>query len=145
MRRPGTDKSLRASAMPDDHTGAPWAGPWGAALVGLGVAVGAIGTHYLDGRIPVARQATLDTAVLYQFVSGLGLLLVAALARSRAGQSSIWFRWAARSLLWGSVLFCGSLYVLIAGGPGFMGAVAPLGGAGMIAGWVLLAVALART
>lgn len=109
-------------------------------MVGLGVAIGALGAHYLAGRIPEAREATLDTAVLYQFVSGLGLLLLAALSRS--AQASRWFRWAARSLAAGAVLFCGSLYLLVAGGPGIMGAVAPLGGLAMIAGWALLALAL---
>lgn len=122
-----------------------WTGWSGAALVGLGVAIGALGAHYLAERVPAQRLATLDTAVLYQFVSGLGLLLIATLARHRDASRLRTFSWAGRSLLTGAILFCGSLYLLVVGGPGFMGAIAPLGGAAMIAGWVLLAVAIARS
>jgi len=123
-----------------------WAGVCGALLVGLGVAIGALGAHYLVGRIPVAREATLDTAVLYQFVTGLGLLLIAAFAHGgpTSDRSRRWLTWSARCLAAGALLFSGSLYVLVAGGPGIMGAVAPLGGGAMIAGWCLLALALAR-
>lgn len=123
-----------------------WAGVLGALLVGLGVAIGALGAHYLVGRIPVAREATLDTAVLYQFVSGLGLLLIAALANGNAVSAAAtrWLLWAARSLAVGVLLFSGSLYALVAGGPGIMGAVAPLGGVAMIAGWAALAVAVSK-
>ncbi|HZJ09016.1 MAG TPA: DUF423 domain-containing protein [Trueperaceae bacterium] len=150
---PARDDPARHEPAPHDpeppaadagSSGPAWAGFWGAVLVGLGVAVGALGTHFLVGRIPVAREATLAAAVRYQFVSGIGLLLIAALAKSPATGRSAWFRGAAVALLLGAVLFCGSLYVLIAGGPNAMGAVAPLGGAGMIAGWTLLAVALSR-
>lgn len=123
-----------------------WAGVLGALLVGLGVAIGALGAHYLVGRIPVAREATLDTGVLYQFVSGLGLLLIAALANGHAVSAAAtrWLLWAARSLAVGVLLFSGSLYALVAGGPSIMGAVAPLGGVAMIAGWAALAVAVSK-
>lgn len=131
--------------MPDDSgRGVAWAGVWGAVLVGLAVAIGALATHYLTGRIPEAREATLDTAVRYQFVSGLGLLLLAALSRGRPASQRATFGRAALSLTAGALLFCGSLYLLVAGGPGLLGAVAPLGGFGMILGWGLLALALAR-
>jgi len=131
-----------ADAAGAEPGGVTWAGIWGAILVGLAVAIGALGTHYLVGRIPVAREATLDTAVRYQFVSGFGLLLLAALSRSQARSQRL-FHWSGVCLLVGALLFCGSLYLLVAGGPGLLGAVAPLGGAGMIGGWALLAAALA--
>jgi uncharacterized membrane protein YgdD (TMEM256/DUF423 family) len=43
--------------------------------------------------------------------------------------------------LLGSVLFPGALYALAFGGPRWMGAVAPIGGAAFILGWLALALA----
>ena len=39
----------------------------------------------------------------------------------------------------GIVFFCGSLYVMALGLPRILGAITPIGGALMIAGWLLLA------
>jgi len=145
------DESSRAAvsaARPSDRAatdGVVWAGVWGAVIIGLAVAIGALGTHYLSGRIPMAREGTFDTAVRYQFVSGFGLVLLAALSRGRAPRLLPAFQRAALSLASGALLFCGSLYLLVAGGPSVLGAVAPLGGAAMILGWALLALALRRT
>ena len=44
-------------------------------------------------------------------------------------------------LLVGSVLFPGALYALAFGGPRWMGAVAPIGGAAFIVGWLSLGLA----
>jgi uncharacterized membrane protein YgdD (TMEM256/DUF423 family) len=41
-------------------------------------------------------------------------------------------------------LFSGSLYALALTNAGWLGAVAPVGGAGMIAGWLCLAIGAAR-
>jgi uncharacterized membrane protein YgdD (TMEM256/DUF423 family) len=43
--------------------------------------------------------------------------------------------------LWvaGTVLFSGSLYALALGGPHWIGPITPLGGLGLIAGWVCAA------
>ena len=46
---------------------------------------------------------------------------------------------AGKLFLAGIVLFSGSLYVLTLGGIRWMGAVTPLGGVAMIAGWAVLA------
>jgi len=43
--------------------------------------------------------------------------------------------------LWGTVVFSGSLYALALGAPSALGAITPLGGVALIAGWVALALA----
>ena len=53
-------------------------------------------------------------------------------------------KWSGWLMLAGIVLFSGSLYVLALTGARWLGAVAPFGGAAFIAGWVLLALAVAR-
>jgi len=113
---------------------------YGAVLLAVGVALGAFGAHGLEGRLSTDRLATFETAVRYQLVHGVGLLALAALMRpaSRSAQ------WAGVVLAGGASLFALVLYLLALGGPRWLGAVAPLGGAGMIAGWLLVAVALLR-
>lgn len=106
----------------------------GALTVGLGVALGAFGAHGLTDLVTPARLDTFQTAVRYQIYSGLGLMLLGTFGfLGRAAPR------AALAVLTGTVVFCGSLYVLVAGGPSFMGAVAPVGGALMIGGWLVAA------
>lgn len=113
-------------------------------LLALAVAVGAFGTHTLSGMLTPQRLGTLDTAVRYQFIGGLGLLLVAALAPASGAAGAWLLRPAAALLLVGTVIFCGSLYGLVAGGPGWLGAIAPVGGAALIAAWSTVAFAYLR-
>ena len=108
---------------------------WGA----LGVALGAFGAHALEGALRPERLATFETAVRYQLLHALAAA-VAALAAERAPAS----RHAATLLLVGSAVFSGSLYALVASDLGLFGAIAPVGGATMIAGWLVLAVAAWR-
>ena len=44
----------------------------------------------------------------------------------------------------GAAVFAGSLYALAEGAPRWLGAVTPIGGVGMIAGWLWLAWSLGR-
>jgi len=72
--------------------------------------------------------------VRYQIYSGLGLMLLGLFGRLGRGAPR-----AALAVLAGTIIFCGSLYLLVAGAPGFFGAVAPVGGALMIGGWLVAA------
>ncbi len=55
-----------------------------------------------------------------------------------------WARWAGVLFAVGIVLFCGSLYILSLFDLRIMGALAPVGGAAFLAGWVCLGVAARR-
>lgn len=109
----------------------------GALLALLGVALGAFGAHLLEGAIPAARLDTFETAVRYQMYHALGLVALGALP-TRSWR-------AAPFLFWGSVVFSGSLYLLIATGVGWLGAVTPIGGVLQIIGWGLLLFNLTNT
>jgi uncharacterized membrane protein YgdD (TMEM256/DUF423 family) len=63
-----------------------------------------------------------------------GLHAVAALVALQFGH-----RRAAVVLLGGSMLFAASLYALALGAPRWAGAITPVGGIAMVAGWLLLA------
>ena len=105
----------------------------GALLAAIGVAAGAFGAHALRGRIDALSLQVFETGVRYQLIHALGVI-VAALAfeqRPRGALAAAGWLFAA-----GIVLFSGSLYGLALGGPKTLGAVAPLGGACFIAGWL---------
>lgn len=104
----------------------------GASLGFLGVAAGAFGAHALEARLSAERLATWELAVRYQLVHALALIGV-------AWAASHWSRfpatWAGAWLIGGTVLFCGTLYALSLGAPRWLGAVTPLGGIALLAGW----------
>jgi uncharacterized membrane protein YgdD (TMEM256/DUF423 family) len=103
--------------------------------------VGALAAHALKNSLRPDRYGVLQTAVLYQFVNALGLLVIGALATRPAHRA---LPVAADLLLAGVLLFCGSLYLLLCGAPRWLGVLTPIGGASLIAGWCLAAAALWR-
>jgi uncharacterized membrane protein YgdD (TMEM256/DUF423 family) len=104
----------------------------GALLAGLGVAFGAFGAHALKASLPPQALGWWQTGVQYQMWHALGLLLIGALPQARLGLP-------VALLGAGTILFSGSLYLMALTGARWLGAVTPLGGAAMIAGWALLA------
>ncbi len=104
-----------------------------------GVALGAFCAHALAGVFSAepARQATYETAVLYHLVHAAAL---AGAAFAVEAAPNRWTRSSGVLLALGIVLFSGSLYLLSVFGLRLMGAVAPLGGAALIAGWGALMV-----
>ena len=109
----------------------------------LAIALGAFGAHALRAWLPLQQMTIFETAVRYQLVHTLALLATALAMgqfpeRARALVQVAWL------FLLGIVLFSGSLYVLALTGARSLGAVTPFGGAAFIAGWVLLALAVAR-
>ncbi len=98
------------------------------------MALGAFGAHALDGLVRPERLITFETGVRYHLIHALAAALAASLAERIASASL-----AAGLLLAGSAVFSGSLYALVATDVGVFGAIAPIGGTSMIAGWLLLA------
>jgi uncharacterized membrane protein YgdD (TMEM256/DUF423 family) len=118
------------------------AGALGALLGFLAVALGAFGAHALRSRVPPALVETFETGVRYQMYHALALLACAWALDRHTGGAAGWAAAAAWLFLAGSVLFCGSLYVLTLSGARWWGAVTPLGGLAFLAGWACLAWAL---
>ena len=108
----------------------------GGVVCALAVAAGAFGAHALHDRLDPAALQIWETAARYLMYTGLGLLGIGAaqLQLPRAG-----FLLAVFALLAGGALFSGSLFGLALGGPRWLGAVTPVGGVGMIAGFLLFA------
>lgn len=108
-----------------------------AALLGAtGVGLGAFGAHGLGAVLEAnGRAATFDTAIHYQLIHALALLAAARLDEQHPSQWTLRAGWL---LILGVILFSGSLYLLSIFNLRFMGAVAPFGGASLIAGWASL-------
>ncbi len=102
-------------------------------LFGLvGVALGAFGAHGLQGRLTPPDMVIFETAVRYQMVHALALLVVA----WRTGQDpSTAARVAGWLLILGVAVFSGSLFFLVLTGPRWLGGVTPVGGVALLAGW----------
>ena len=98
----------------------------------LAVALGAFGAHGLHDVLEKnARLATWETAVLYHLTHAVVLLIVAGMRPLRA---AAWWL-----MLAGIVIFSGTLYVLALTNVKWLGAITPVGGVCLLAGWLALA------
>lgn len=108
----------------------------GAINMFIAVGAGAFGSHGLKKMLTPDMLAIWQTAVTYQMVHALGLLLIGLLLRNGFAPMLKLAGWL---MLAGIVLFSGSLYVLAFTGVRVLGAITPIGGLGFLAGWALLA------
>jgi uncharacterized membrane protein YgdD (TMEM256/DUF423 family) len=111
----------------------------GSLLGSIGVGLGAFGAHGLKARLSSERLDTFETGVRYQMYHALALL-AAAFAAQR-WPASAWPTAAGWLFLAGIAIFSGSLYLLVFTGKRWWGAVTPLGGVALIAGWACLVLA----
>ncbi len=107
----------------------------------IAVALGAFGAHGLKNRASVDQLAWWHTATEYFFYHALGLLAIGILMKIVPTLS---LKLPAGLLQLGIIIFCGSLYLMAMGAPRWFGAITPLGGLAMIAGWLSLAVIVTR-
>lgn len=119
-----------------------------AVLLGaLSVAAGAFGAHALKQMLNDKYLAIFETAVRYQFYHVFALIAVGILFRDFPNSYLVW---SGRLFCFGILIFSGSLYLMTLleamGQHGFkwLGAITPIGGLCLIAGWILLAIGLAH-
>ena len=113
----------------------PVTGPLGLGFLlgGIGVALSAFGAHALEGRISEASLSIFDTAARYHMLHAIVLLLVA-LVDARWPDPS--WKWVGGLMFGGTLVFSGTLYLLAVSGIGWLGAITPVGGTMLIAGWL---------
>jgi uncharacterized membrane protein YgdD (TMEM256/DUF423 family) len=100
----------------------------------VGVALGAFGAHALRDSLTAKELDWWRTAQEYQVWHALGLVLLGLLeSQGRRLALSGWL------FVVGTLVFSGTLYAMALGGPTWLGAVTPIGGASFIAGWIALA------
>lgn len=108
----------------------------------IAVATGAFGAHALRERLSPNMLAVFETGARYQMYHALALLAVAWAADRWGGALVAWSGWL---FVVGTVVFAGSLYALALTGHRWLGAVTPLGGVALLAGWACLIVGLLRS
>lgn len=109
----------------------------GAVLGLLGVVAGAFGAHALREAVSERDLEIWQTAAHYQQLHAAVLLGVAALGRDGFTKS---LRVAAVAFVVGILIFAGTLDAIVLGGPRVLGAVTPIGGLCLMAGWAALVV-----
>ena len=129
-------RSLRSPANPENPLNHPRIG---AITALLAVALGAFGTHLLRGGLDPAFSRTFETAVRYQFFHALALILVGLMQDRASARDRQTLGVAGFLFLAGTILFSGSLYFMSVTGASWVGAITPLGGAALLAGWVAFA------
>jgi uncharacterized membrane protein YgdD (TMEM256/DUF423 family) len=99
-----------------------------------GVLCGAFGAHILRGFLEESGTTQIwQTGVLYHLVHAVVLLVL-------SGWRPV-PRAAYNLILGGVIVFSGSLYALALTNFKWLGAITPIGGLGMLAGWLVLALA----
>lgn len=97
----------------------------------LGVALGAFGAHGLKSLLAHNGTASIwETAVFYHFIHTVMLFVLAGRKPFQAGP---WW-----CFLIGICIFSGSLYLLAATDILWLGAITPIGGLSLLAGWAWL-------
>ena len=113
----------------------------GAVSAALAVGLGAFGAHGLEERVEPSELEIWKTGVNYHFLHALGLILLGLFLGQRETRSPNSSSGGAAGwcLLLGSIIFAGTLYAMVLGGPRILGAITPIGGLLMIAGWLAFA------
>lgn len=108
----------------------------------LGVALGAFGAHALKSTLTANYSLeTYELAVRYQFYHAFALLVIGLLMERT---NSKWLGYSAICMTAGILLFSGSLYALAFKTGKMVAFVTPIGGAFLIAGWVLIVTSLTK-
>lgn len=113
-----------------------------AGLLGaIGVAAGAFGAHGLRDRVGARDLEIWQTGAHYQQLHAVVLLAVAIWTLSLEGRGLATNLHGVAMALFvaGITIFSGTLYAIVLGGPRALGAVTPIGGLCLIAGWLAIA------
>ena len=108
----------------------------GSILMAAGVLLGAFGAHALKTVLDAGQMEIFKTAVFYQVINALGLILIGTLGLQSPSRSKLFPSGAL--LTAGILLFSGSLYLITVNGMTGLSIVTPVGGICLVAGWIFL-------
>lgn len=98
----------------------------------LFVAISAFGAHALQGQLSIKQLAWFDTASLYQIIHALALIGLGLYSI----HSKLCLVFIGSLFLAGIIFFSGSLYIMVLGGPTYLGAITPIGGICFLVAWL---------
>jgi len=109
----------------------------GAILALLCVLFGAAGAHWLEALAEVDSKDTYETAVRFQMFHSLALVSIGLILNSKFTINRL-LRYSPIFILIGTIVFCGSLYLISLSSLKWFGAVAPIGAVFLMFGWLML-------
>lgn len=113
----------------------------GSILGFLAVAFGAFGAHALKQRVSADLLAIFEVGARYHMYHALLLLFIGLIYASFPNsyiQASGWL------IFFGTLIFSGSLYILTLTAVSAWGAVTPIGGLLLLAGWLMLLIGVIK-
>lgn len=110
----------------------------GSILGFIGVTLGAFGAHGMASRFTPETRSWWETATLYLLVHAVAIFAAGLTGRTGLFSTGGWV------MVIGAVIFSGTLYAMALGAPRWFGAITPIGGVGLLAGWALFAIAALR-
>jgi uncharacterized membrane protein YgdD (TMEM256/DUF423 family) len=102
----------------------------------LAVAAGAFGSHALKTRLSPEMLSVFEIGVRYQMYHAFALIACAWAYIRWPGTLVSTSGWL---FVGGTIIFSGSLYLLSLTGTRWLGAITPIGGVALMAGWLCLA------
>ena len=108
----------------------------GSFLMAAGILLGAFGAHGLKAILDAGQMEVFKTAVFYQIVNALGLILIGTLSLQTPSRSKLLPSGAL--LTAGTLLFSGSLYLMTMNGMTNLAFLTPIGGICLVVGWIFL-------
>lgn len=104
----------------------------------LGVGTGAFGAHGLKSTLTPEMMTIFETGSRYVLIHAVVLVGVALLHQLNP---SVYSRAAGWLMVTGMIIFGGTLWALAISGVKILGAITPLGGLCLLAGWICIALA----
>ena len=101
----------------------------------LGVAVGAFGAHALKQQLSPEMLTIFETGARYHLIHAAVLLGIGILAQNRDSKA---IKVSGFAMIFGIIVFSGSLYALAVSGVRIFGAITPIGGLSFLVGWAAL-------
>jgi uncharacterized membrane protein YgdD (TMEM256/DUF423 family) len=117
--------------------------PLAALSMALGVVCGAFGAHALKDAVAPPDLIIWEKAVHYQLIHGLAALGVLATPDTLVNCKRRTL--VAALFLLGTIIFSGSLYLLVLANQRWLGMITPLGGSCFIGAWMLLSISAITT
>tara|TARA_B100000212_G_scaffold272013_1_gene211416 strand:+ start:3196 stop:3564 length:369 start_codon:yes stop_codon:yes gene_type:complete len=108
----------------------------GSIIAALSVLLGAFGAHGLKTLLSLEYLAIFETAVRYQLYHALGLMLMG-ISGFHLPDNLI--QLPSYFLIFGTVIFSGTLIILVLTDLKWLGAITPIGGLCLVIGWLLFA------
>ena len=114
----------------------------GAGNAVLAIMLGAFAAHAIQNILSARMLAIFSTAVDYHLYHALGLMIIGLLVNNRPTSKALII--AIYLMLFGIIIFCGSLYALSLTGISNLGMITPIGGVAFISAWMFVFVAFIK-